>query len=96
MQGTKTCTQEECQWIIPSYLKAVEYLPIKDIDFTSARGKKRKLDNIIDGKDEQPRDDPKVPERGKASIDSELQLLFDNLKLWGHKTRHFIISFKVF
>ena len=24
----------------------------KDIDFTSVRGKKRKLDNIIDGKDE--------------------------------------------
>ena len=29
MQGTKTCTQEECQWIIPSYLKAVEYLPMQ-------------------------------------------------------------------
>ena len=35
MQGTKMCTQEECQWIIPSYLKAIEYLLIKDIDFTS-------------------------------------------------------------
>ena len=40
MQGTNTCTQEECQWIIPSYLKTVEYLPIKDIDFTSAKGKR--------------------------------------------------------
>ena len=85
MQGTKTCTQEECQWIIPSYLKAVEYFPIKDIDFTSARGKKRKLDDIIDGKDEQQRNDPKVPERGKAPTESELELLFENLSRGGTK-----------
>ena len=78
MQDTKTCTQEECQWIIPSYLKTVEYLPIKDIDFTSARGKKRKLDELIDG-NEQQRNDPKEPVRGKKSTESELALLFENL-----------------
>ena len=65
MQGTKTCTQEECQWIIPSYQQTVEYLSIKDIDFTSAKGKKRKLDEIIDG-NEQQRDDPKVHITGKS------------------------------
>ena len=85
MQGKKTCTQEECQWIIPSYLKAVEYLPIKDIDFTSARGKKRKLDDIIDGNDQQQRDNPKVPERGKTPTESELALLFENLSCGGTK-----------
>ena len=41
IHGSRTCTQEECQWIIPTYLKHVEYLPIKGLDFTSARGKKR-------------------------------------------------------
>ena len=56
-----------------------------DIDFTLARYKKRKLDNIIDGKDEQPRDDPKVPERGKAPTDSKLQLLLENLSCGGTK-----------
>jgi len=30
-----------------SYLKEMQYLPIKDIDFTSARGKKRTLDDQI-------------------------------------------------
>ena len=84
MQGTKTCTQEECQWIIPSYLQTVEYLPIKDIDFTSAKGKKRKLDEIIDG-NEQQRDDPKVHIRGKKSTESELALLFENLSCGGTK-----------
>lgn len=48
LYGTsKTCTQEACKWIMPSYLKEVEYLPIKDINFTSARGKKRTLDDQI-------------------------------------------------
>ena len=84
MQGTKTCTQEECQWIIPSYLKTVEYLPIKDIDFTSAKGKKRKLDDMIDGNEKQM-DDPKVSVRGKKSTESELAMLFENLSCGGTK-----------
>ena len=44
IQGKRTSTQRKCKRIIPSFLKNVEYLPIKDIDFTSANGKKRKLD----------------------------------------------------
>ena len=47
LQGTKTVTESECSWIIPSYLKSAQYLPIKNIDFTSARGLKRKLDGAI-------------------------------------------------
>ena len=48
LQGMKTVTESgECSWIIPSYLKSAQYLPIKDIDFTSARGLKRKLDGTI-------------------------------------------------
>ena len=48
IQGTTTtCTQQTCQWIIPAYFKKIDYLPIKNIDFTSALGKKRKLDQII-------------------------------------------------
>jgi len=31
-------------WIIPSFLKTAEYLPLKNIDFTSVQGKKKKLD----------------------------------------------------
>ena len=47
IQGKQTSTQRKCEWIMPSFLKNVEYLPIKDIDFTSANGKKRKLDERI-------------------------------------------------
>ena len=84
MEGMRTCTQEECQWIIPSYLKKVEYLPIKEINFTSAKGKKRKLDEMIDGNSNE-RPLPKVAPQGKRSTETELALLFDELSCGGTK-----------
>ena len=42
VQEIKTCTQGECEWNVP-FLKLVQYLPTKQIDYTSARGKKRNL-----------------------------------------------------
>ena len=48
MRGQETCTQQMCQWILPSFQKNVQYLPVANIDFTSAYTKKRKLDNAID------------------------------------------------
>ena len=47
IQGSKTCTQSQCTWIIPSYVKPIDYQPIKKIDFTSAAGKKRKIDEML-------------------------------------------------
>ena len=47
LQGVKTVTESECSWIIPSCLKSAQYFPINDINFTSARGLKRKLDGTI-------------------------------------------------
>ena len=87
IQGTSTtCTQEACQWIIPSYLKSVEYLPIKEIDFTSARGKKRKLDEAIDH-DSDPANTTEVVSvgRGKMPSESKMDLLFENLNCTGMK-----------
>ena len=86
IQGTSiTCTQEACQWLIPSYLKSVEYLPIKEIDFTSAKGKKRKLDEAID-QDTDPTNITEVSvARGKVPSESEMDLLFENLSFSGTK-----------
>lgn len=49
LQGKQSCTQRKCEWILPSFQKDVKCLPIKDIDFTSVKGKKRKLNESIDG-----------------------------------------------
>ncbi len=35
----QSCTQSKCQWLIPSYQKEIPYLPIKDLDFSSAKKK---------------------------------------------------------
>ena len=45
LSETPSCTQEQCKWVIPSFQRDIPYLPIKDIDFTSAKSKKRKLDD---------------------------------------------------
>ena len=92
LYGTsKTCTEESCKWIIPSYLKEVQYLPIKDIDFTSARGKKRTLDEQIKAVDVEEEDNVEAGESeqskkiGSKSTESELSLLFQNLSTGGTK-----------
>ena len=87
IQGTsKTCTQESCQWIIPPYMKSVKYLPIKEIEFTSARVMKRKLDEAIG-------DDTSLhthcseisTEIGKAPSESEMATLSEGPSWTGTK-----------
>ena len=48
LRGQQTCTQRKYEWIMPSFQNAIEYCRIKDIDFTSAKGKKRKLDEALE------------------------------------------------
>ena len=48
LKGTETCTQQRCEWIMPKFQRDMDYLLIEDIDFTSAKHKKRKLDEAID------------------------------------------------
>ena len=80
IRGNPTCTQAKCEWVMPSFLKKIEYLPIRDIDFTSARGKKRKLDEIIDS----PEAATHSQTSGRKMIvkipdDSEMDTFFENL-----------------
>ena len=39
MEKAQTCTQQQCGWIVLSTSTLVQYLEVKDIDFTSAREK---------------------------------------------------------
>ena len=45
--GLATCTQKECQWVIPTYQKDIPYVPLRKLDFSSAKSKKRKIDSAI-------------------------------------------------
>ena len=45
-EKAKACTQGLCTWNVPTR-KKITYLPIKDIDYASAKG--RKLDQELEG-----------------------------------------------
>ena len=47
LRESKTPSQEMAHWVVPS-TKDVQYLPISEIGFTSAKTKKRKLEKCID------------------------------------------------
>ena len=40
-----TCTQQQCQWVIPAYQKNIPYARVHDLDFTSPKGK---IDTALD------------------------------------------------
>lgn len=47
LRDSKTVTQEKAYWLLPSSVKGVDYKERCEIDFTSAKSLKRKLDNNI-------------------------------------------------
>ncbi|XP_077863509.1 uncharacterized protein LOC144347299 [Saccoglossus kowalevskii] len=44
IRDSKTVTDEKAYWLLPSSLKSVTYKNMNDIDFTSAKTKKKQLD----------------------------------------------------
>ena len=48
IHGKPACTQVKCSWILPTYVSEVPYARAKDIDFSSAKKLKEKLDQKID------------------------------------------------
>lgn len=48
LQGNEICTQCQCEWVMPTFQKNMDYLPVKSIDFSPVKSKKNKLDNVID------------------------------------------------
>ena len=37
MRGSVTCTQEKSGWIMPSYVKEIPYIPVSEMDLSSAK-----------------------------------------------------------
>lgn len=47
IRNSKTVTQEKAYWLLPSGLQKLDYKPVREIDFTSAKTKKRVLDKLV-------------------------------------------------
>ena len=48
INGKLSCTQVKCTWILPTYVKQVDFARVRDINFTSARKMKTDLEKKID------------------------------------------------
>ena len=70
IEEVQTCTQQQCGWIVPSASTTAQYLEVKDIDFSSARGKKRKLDEMLEGSEDNS--EVAVSKSGTPPTDTEM------------------------
>ena len=50
--GKLACTQVKCTWILPTYVKQVDYARAEDMNFTSVRKMKADLDKSIENLDD--------------------------------------------
>ena len=87
LRNSQTVTQEKSYWMLPTAIQKVPYSKVRDIDFTSAKMKKRKLDDQIEGSVT-----PKTPRtQGKCMgfipppSAEENELLFSTAKRCGSK-----------
>ena len=48
IREAKICIGEKAYWLLPNALVDVPYKPIKELDFTSCKSQKKKLDQKID------------------------------------------------
>ena len=51
VNGKLSCTQVKCTWILPTYVKDVNYSRIADINFSSARKLKADLEKSLESLD---------------------------------------------
>ena len=51
INGKLSCTQVKCTWILPTYVKEVNYSRIPDINFSSARNLKADLEKSLESLD---------------------------------------------
>ena len=91
LRDSRTVTQEKAYWLLPSCMKNVDYKECKDIDFTSARTLKKKLDQKVDalGAFGDSRKDvlskKKFRARTSSPTEEEVNDLFKSLAIGGAK-----------
>ena len=97
MTGVQTCalpilTEEPAYWKLPSAVKAAKYLPAAEIDFTSAKTKKRKLDALVNDGSSVSSSIPqsKAPKIVPEPTDAELKTFYSQMNATG--TRPALLS----
>ena len=79
IRESKTVTQEKAYWLLPTGNQAIEYKPVRNIDFRSSKTLKRQLDtSIACGLTPKTPDRKQLPDIPEPSA-SELQTLFRSI-----------------
>ena len=95
LQGNEACTQHTSEWIMSTFQINIDYQPTKCIDFTSAKGKMRQLDEAIQSsqcsQSEAVSEPCKIP---KVSSAEEIDVL-QQFKQKQYQTRYVILSSRI-
>ena len=68
INGRLACTQVKCSWLLPTYVKQVEYEKVREINFTSAR----KMENDLDAKIENLSNVSSPDNSAKGNVSKEI------------------------
>ncbi|KAK7881285.1 hypothetical protein WMY93_029694 [Mugilogobius chulae] len=90
IRDSMTVTQEKAYWLLPSGLKKIEYKPIRLMDFSSAKTKKKRLDEQVHShcaSDHQEKTPPCRPAKVTTPemTDDELNTFFHQIQICGTK-----------
>ena len=89
LRDSKTVTEEKAYWLLPTSVKGATYKECRDIDFTSAKSLKKKLDLKLNSCSKMDQDTPNKEPTRKPTIpeqtESELSTLFKALYETGSK-----------
>ena len=78
----KTVTQEKAYWLLPTSINKVPYSEVSDIDFTSSKTKKNKLDSSISGHSvESCTPSPQKHNQIPSPTDDEINKFFQKLNI---------------
>jgi uncharacterized Zn finger protein len=87
LRDSKTVTDEKSYWLLPTSVKGVSYKEIREMDFTSAKTMKKKLDRKLDSAGDTP--SSRSSQKQKTNIpdptDDELASFFKALNETGSK-----------
>ncbi|XP_070547277.1 uncharacterized protein [Ptychodera flava] len=70
-----TCTDEKSKWL-PCYKKQIAYKECRDMDFTSAKSKKKRLDNALEGFSVSETPVKQKPQKRRVTINDEVAKVF--------------------
>lgn len=79
IHGKLACTQMACQWILPPFVKDVEYARARDINFKSAKKLKNELEDCIDNLPGVFEDNVKIKPRIPAPTKAEMDTFYSEL-----------------